>query len=78
MRATFAQTIHFATKMKLISPVCLMKQRFQLLNRLLGSFSFFMCFFVLFFFSFLLKVIINLLGCDKENYKRDIGKDTLI
>ena len=77
MRATFAQTIHFATKMKLISPVCLMKQRFQLLKRPVGSFSFFMCFFF-FFFSFLLKVIINLLGCDKENCKRDIGKDTLI
>ena len=66
--------MHFATKMKLISPVCLMKHRIQLLYRPVVSFSFFMCSVVYFFF---LKLIINLSGCDKENCKRDIGKDTL-
>ena len=27
--------------------------------------------------NFFLKLVINLSGCDKENCKRDIGKDTL-
>ena len=55
-----------------------MKHRIQLLYRPVVSFSFFMCSVVYFFF---LKLIINLsliiTGCDKENCKRDIGKDTL-
>ena len=51
-----------------------MKHRIQLLYRPVVSFSFFMCSVVYFFF---LKLIINLSGCDKENCKRDIGKDTL-